>query len=269
MDDRDAVAFLQWALPRMGLRWPGFRKVRGQVKKRIQRRMSALGDPDLQAYRRRLEADPAEWRALDALCRITISRFHRERRVFERLRARVLPDQTRAARDHGERALRVWSCGCASGEEPWSIAIAFHLEVAREVPGVELDLVSTDVDPIVLERARVGCYEPGSLHEVPSAWRDVAFDRGGSLACVADALRAGVTFRREDVRDAMPEGPFRVILCRYLAFTYFDEPLQRRVLDGFLRRLAPGGALVVGAHERLPACAALEPIERLPIFVTR
>jgi hypothetical protein len=80
MQDAECVALLRWALPRLGLRWPGFRKVRRQVCKRINRRIKELGLADVAAYREHLERVPEEWPRLDALCRITISRFYRDRR---------------------------------------------------------------------------------------------------------------------------------------------------------------------------------------------
>ena len=89
MDDRDCIAFLQWALPQQELRWPNFRKVRRQVCKRLTQRIGELGLDGFAAYRRRLEADPAEWRAFDECCYITISRFFRDKGVFEVLRKRV------------------------------------------------------------------------------------------------------------------------------------------------------------------------------------
>lgn len=87
MSKRDAqwVSFLQWALPRLGLRWPGFRKVRRQVIKRIARRIEALQLGDLDSYRRYLETHEQEWLRLDDFCRITISRVYRDRRVFDSL----------------------------------------------------------------------------------------------------------------------------------------------------------------------------------------
>jgi chemotaxis protein methyltransferase CheR len=87
---------------------------------------------------------------------------------------------------------------------------------------------------------------------VPEAWRARAFDRDGATWRVRDELRAAVSFRREDLRTSAPDGPFDVVLCRNLAFTYFDEPLQRAVADRIVLRLRPGGLLVLGSHERLP-----------------
>ena len=97
MKNAECVDFLQWALPRLGMRWPGFRKVRRQVCKRIDRRLRELGLPDLAAYRIRLGQDSTEWKFLDGACRITISRFYRDRGVFDALGANVLPALARAA----------------------------------------------------------------------------------------------------------------------------------------------------------------------------
>jgi chemotaxis protein methyltransferase CheR len=72
MSDPELVAFLQWGLPRLGLRWPGYRKVRARVRKKLNERLRVLGLPDIAAYRDRLDAHPQEWAVLDALCRITI-----------------------------------------------------------------------------------------------------------------------------------------------------------------------------------------------------
>ena len=91
MTDSDCIAFLQWALPQLDLYWPGFRKVRRQVCKRLKRRTLDLGLGDFYAYRARLETDPSEWRAFDECCHVTISRFFRDRAIFEAMRDRYCP----------------------------------------------------------------------------------------------------------------------------------------------------------------------------------
>ncbi len=252
MDDYDCTAFLQWALPQRDLRWPGFRKVRRQVCKRLKRRILELGLDDLAAYRRRLDADPAEWRAFDECCHITISRFFRDRGVFEVLRKRVLPEiATRVA--HEKRAARIWSAGCASGEEPYTLKIIWDREVARAIPGAPVSIVATDVDETVLARARRGCFQPTCLRELPPYLLEEAFERAGSLYCVKPQHREGVEFLHQDVRSEAPALLFDLILCRYVAFTYFAEPLQQRVLLRIVDRLAPHGYLVIGTHEQLPS----------------
>ena len=249
--DTDCTAFLQWALPRVDLRWPGFRKVRRQVCKRLKRRMDDLHLADLATYRARLETDPAEWRAFDECCHITISRFFRDKGVFEVLRRRVLPDiAARARRD--ARDAHVWSAGCASGEEPYTLKILWDLEVASSFPDVSLAIVATDVDKVMLARAHAGCFEAGSLHELPPHLANQAFDRVGPLYCVKPRHRNGIEFLYQDLRVEAPTILFDLILCRYVAFTYFALPLQKTVLHQIADRLSPGGYLVIGAHEQLP-----------------
>ena len=250
MSDTDCTAFLQRALPQLSLRWSGFRKVHGQVCKRLKRRMKDLGVADFAAYRTRLEADPAEWRVLDACCHVTISRFFREKRVFEVLRSRVLPEI--AARAHcEERAARMWSAGCASGEEPYTLKILWDLEIARPYPdSVPLSIIATDTDRAMLARAEKACFTAGSLRELPLL--NQAFDREGSLYCLKRPYREGIEFLLQDLRLGAPPDPFDLILCRYVAFTYFSLPLQEEVLLRIRDRLFPGGYLVIGGDERLP-----------------
>ncbi len=252
MNDTVCIGLLQAVLPRLRMRWAGFRKVRRQVCRRIDRRLRALGLPDAAAYRAYLDAHPAEWDALDALCRVTISRFYRDRGVFEALREAVLPDLAGHALAAGGDALRGWSAGCASGEEPYTLAILWRHALQPRFPGLALRLTATDTDAHLLERARRGCYPAGTLKELPDAWRAAAFVRQDNTFCLRPAYRAGIDWRRQDLRRAMPEGPFHLVLCRNLVFTYFDAALQRELLGRLAARLAPRGVLVLGKHEALP-----------------
>jgi chemotaxis protein methyltransferase CheR len=259
MSRRETIAFLQWAVPRLGLRWAGYRNVRGQVEKRVGRRVAELALPDLAAYRARLETDPAEWQVLSGLCGVTISRFYRDRCVWEAIADEVLPRAAEAALAARQTELRCWSLGCASGEEPYTLAIAWELKLVERYPGLRLSVVGTDFDERVLARARTAEYEASSLRELPEGWRDQAFELRGPWLRVRDRFRAGVDLRREDIRVSLPERRFRVILCRNFVFTYFDEALQQRTLQGILERMEEGGFLVIGRHERPPSGAALEP----------
>ena len=252
MDDRDCVAFLQWALPRLGLHWPGFRKVRGIVCKRVERRRRLLEVGTLAAYRERLEGDAQEWEALRALCSIPISRFFRDYSVFHALEHAVLPALAAAAAERGDRALECWSAGCASGEEAYTVAILWRLRLSTLYPAVGLRVLATDVDEGLLQRAAIGCYRWSSLREVPEASRSQAFVQRGEVYCVREAFRTPVTFERQDIRRIIPQRRFDLILCRNLVLTYFELDLQRAVTRRLADALWPGGALVVGMHESLP-----------------
>jgi chemotaxis protein methyltransferase CheR len=253
LSDAECVDMLRFALPRLGLRWEGFRRVRRQVCRRVARRMRELGVSDAGAYRARLEADPAEWRRLDGMCRISISRCFRDRSVFAALESRVLPALAERAHAQGRTALRAWCAGCASGEEAWSLAALWTSALVPRAPGLRLAILATDVDPQLLERARRGCFRRSSLREVPAEVLAFAFEPCEPGYVVREALRQGVEFRCQDLREQLPEGPFDLILCRNAAFTYFGDALQREILAGLEARLRPGGALVIGLHESLPA----------------
>jgi len=226
-----------------------------RIHTRLKRRMSDLQLTDFAAYRTRLEADPAEWQILDQACHITISRFFRDRGVFEALRKRVLADiAVRAKRER--REARAWSAGCASGEEAYTVKILWGLEVACSCPGVSLSITATDVDKTMLARARKACFEPSSLRELPPHLVRQAFDRVGQALCVRQPHREGIDFLFQDLRLEAPDLLFDLILCRYVAFTYFAVPLQYQVLGRIVERLLPNGYLVIGTHERLPGDAA-------------
>jgi chemotaxis protein methyltransferase CheR len=238
----ECIAFLQSALPKLGLRWQGFRRVRRQVCRRVSRRIAVLGLSDWDAYRAYLDDHEQEWDVLNGLCRVTISRFWRDRAVFETLRDDVLPALG--------STVSAWSAGCASGEEPYSLVLA-----AAEA-GVAVRVLATDVDLALLERAERACYPESSLRDLPPALRRRAFDGG----CLLPEFREPVRLRRHDLRDGPPGGPYDVVLCRNLVFTYFSDELQLEVGRRLVRSLRPGGALVVGAHEAPPeALGELEP----------
>jgi chemotaxis protein methyltransferase CheR len=256
MLDRECVEFLQWALPQLNRPWAGFRKVRRQLCRRIERRCRALALANVAAYRNYLEHHPDEWPRLDALCPITISCFYRDTAMWAALAAEVLPTLARSVGARDELVLRAASIGCASGEEPYTLMLAWQFAVAPQFPGMRFEVTATDVVDAVLERARIGCFADGNLRLLPPAWREHAFERVGERWCLRARYRDGVTFFRQDLRAALPLHTFDLILCRNLVFTYFDTPIQRMLLTRLLTRLAPGGALVIGRRERLPAGAA-------------
>jgi chemotaxis protein methyltransferase CheR len=266
MKDADCVAFLCWALPQLDLHWPGFRKVHRQVCNRLKRRMHELQLADFAAYRMRLEADPTEWRIFDGCCHITISRLFREKAVFDVLRERVLPDLAARASREG-RGVRAWSAGCASGEEAYSLKILWDLRISSSFPHVRFSILATDVDEAVLARARAGCFKPTSLREMPLPLIEGAFDRAGPLYCVKSTHRESIDFAFQDLRWEMPPQPFDLILCRYVAFTYFAAPLQRIVLARLVDRLLPDGYLVIGSDEKLPdGTRGLTSLADAPVF---
>jgi chemotaxis protein methyltransferase CheR len=256
MRDEECVRLLQWALPQLRMRWAGFRKVRGQVCKRVARRMGELGVKREADYRAYLESSPQEWSLLDSLCRVSVSRFYRDRLLFTHLQRQVFPELARAALRRGDDRLRVWSLGCASGEEPYSVALMWMLELQACYPGLRLEILATDADGTLLRRARRGCYPYSAVKNLPAAWRQTAFTRQGDHYLLKDSYRQPVSFAEQDVRIDITGGPLDLVLCRNLVFTYFTEPVQCQVLQRLQASIRDGGGLVIGIHETLPTCAA-------------
>lgn len=252
MTDQQCVEFLQWALPQLRLRWPGFRKVRRQVHKRINRRMGELGLSEVADYRSYLTAHPAEWPVLDGFCRISISRFYRDKSVWDCLGEHVLPELARTAAARDEQAVRCWCAGCASGEEVYTLAIVWNTRVRPRFPGTRFRLLATDVDDEMLRRARRARYQASSLKDVPPDWLSGAFTRAAEEYVLCRDLSSPIELRRQDIRRELPAGPFHLVLCRNLVFTYFDEDLQRQILKQIVQRVVPDGILVIGKQEPLP-----------------
>ncbi len=254
--DEELVPFLQWALPRMGYRWRGYRKVRRQVKRRIAARLEDLGLAELDEYRRYLEENPDEWERLDRCCRITISRFYRDRQIWDVLRGEVLPRLAEGARVAGRDTLHALSMGCASGEEPYTLRLCWELDEDPPWHGLSLRVDAFDAAPHMVERGRRARYSGGSLRELPEGWVGAGFevlDGAEEEYELREHLR-GVRFFVADVRDWQPDGEqlYDIVFCRNLAFMYFDEAWRAETLEKIARWTRPGGVLVVGNHDVIP-----------------
>jgi len=255
MKDEDCVQFLQWALPQRQMRWAGFRKVRAQVCKRLDRRLRQLQLHDVHAYQTHLQTHPEEWEVLDALSRVTISRFYRDKLLFQYLGSDVLPELARQALGRGATRLKVWSAGCAGGEEAYSVSLLWLLQLQNDFPTLPIAITATDAGEDMLARARHGCYAYSSIKNLPSSWKEMGFSREQNQYCLKPPYRQPVTFLQQDIRQTTPGQDFDLVLCRNLAFTYFDTPLQCVVLEQIQRAIVPCGVLVLGIHENLPDCA--------------
>jgi chemotaxis protein methyltransferase CheR len=234
-------AFLSEVLPPIGLSPSAYR--RRNIKRRIVRRMETAGIHEFHRYLDLVRHDPEELEVLRSILVVTISRFFRNAQVFHFLSREVLP---RLAEKSQPVA---WSAGCASGEEPYSVRMAWE-EMPGEKPG--LALLATDVDPVSLERAEAGSYQESSLRELPAGLRRKYFSREGNSYRICEAVRGSVQFRKLDLLRDPPPGRFDLILCRNAAFTYFSPEKRLAVVGTFAAALREGGYLVIGRTESLP-----------------
>lgn len=231
--------------------------------RRIEVRMRARAVGTLSGYAALLESDPEELDLLLRALSVRVTSFFRNPDTWQRLAELLALDRIGSA-----GRITAWSMGCATGEEPWSLAMLLlaHSRRSGGVPPVDsIRVIASDVDAQALSAAETGRY-PAS---VQAAIREALTDSFGTVAGgrfeVAPVLRAIVKFRREDLTvPAARPGWHDVICCRNLLI-FLGREGQRRVLDAAFRALRPGGLLVLGRTESL---IALPHSDLLPADVT-
>ncbi|HTX35229.1 MAG TPA: CheR family methyltransferase [Bryobacteraceae bacterium] len=179
--------------------------------------------------------------------------FFREPDHFEFLATRVLPDLD--ARNGADRRSLVWSAGCSTGEEPYTLAMVLS-EYAQGHAGFRFSVLATDISTAVLAKARLGVFKAEAVKPVRENLRRKyvmrSRDPGADQVRIVPELRAKVEFRRMNFMDAghaLPAPP-EIVFCRNVII-YFDRPTQLRVLERLTRQLAPGGYFFSGHSESL------------------
>lgn len=249
--------FLRRMAPLLDIAWRKYR--RRQSHRGLQRRLAARG-VDLAEYAEILARDAAERERLVLAMRVTVSRFYRDPPVWGDLARVVLPDLLQRLGE--DETLRVWSAGCACGEEPYSIAILWSRLPLSVRQGRRLQVLATDVDEEALGRGRDGIYPRSSVRQVPAPREDVlqsvlAEPARPHRVRVREALRGVVRFARHDLLEDPPPEGMHLVLCRYLAFTYYRGERLRRATRALASALDEGGALVVGAKESMAETGTL------------
>ena len=222
---------------------------RGLLAGSLLPRLRALEMTSFAAYYERVWTDHDELtRMIDALCS-SDTRFFREPKQFEFLEQEVLPAWRAAARA-GLRAerVRVWSAGCGTGEEPFSIAMS----LAWHLPNWSIEIVASDVSPKVLERAATAVWPQERAQELPPHYRKTFMQRQDGTMVPRPELASLVRFTRMDLNEDSHAvmGRFDLIFCRNVLI-YFDAESRTLALRRLLPRLAPDGYFFVGHSESL------------------
>jgi chemotaxis protein methyltransferase CheR len=219
---------------------------REMVYARLSRRLRALRITSFDDYLRFLELEPAEWEHCTNALTTNVTAFYREGHHFD-----VLAGHARAAACEGE-PFRVWSAGCSTGEEPYTIAMC----LAEAIPGRNFQVFATDIDTQVLAHARAAVYPVQSVTALAPERQKRFFLRGvgrfEGRARVRRDLAAHVEFERLNLMDAdwPVAGGFHAIFCRNVMI-YFDKPTQRRLIERFWSLLEPAGLFFAGHAESL------------------
>ncbi|WP_066549453.1 MULTISPECIES: CheR family methyltransferase [unclassified Sphingomonas] len=214
-------------------------------------------------YVKRIESDQTERKR--AICALTTNHtfFFREGHHFDHLHDDVRPALQRKL--SAGQPVRIWSAGCSSGEETWSLVTTMLGEdrgVGHRMAESDLIVLASDIADHALISARQATYSAASLEAVPAPLRKLWFDERDGLATVSAAARAVVRFRTLNLLGPWPMSRlFDVIFCRNVMI-YFDQPTKERLVARFAEQLLPGGTLYIGHSERVtgPAAALLSPI---------
>jgi len=197
--------------------------------------------------------DDEEYEKLFEALTINLSYFFRDGTTFEALRDKVLRPLLREKAEQGSRLVRVWSAGCAGGEEPYSVAILFHELLGGELQNWRIRILATDLDAGALEKARRGVYDEFSFRGMDPRYLRRYFDpvSQGEYA-IKPQVAALVKFERHDLIADPPPRRLDLILCRNVLI-YFSREQQGRLLKTFHRALNDRGYLVIGKTEVLMA----------------
>ncbi len=232
------------------------------LRRRVAARMAKVCHGDHADYLQRLRVNPGECDRLIEAITINVSSFFRDPMVYEALARDVLPELIERKQANGTKEIRVWSAGCAAGEEPYSIAILLDQALKGQKSDWSCLIFATDLDNAVLERAKVGVYDRKQLKDTRLGVVDGYFTPEGDGYRLRPFLRKMVQFSRGDLvspEHAIPAGSifgsFDLVLCRNVLI-YFSTEVQAAVFAQLDRSLAPGGYLVLGDSETL--CPELE-----------
>ena len=259
MDDQQFRQLLQY----LGLSWQGYRKVRKGVKRRIGRHMHVLGCQNVTAYLLELDRSEKLRRKCKRLMTVSISRFFRDRKLWEILQKEILPQFVERHR----KKIKVWSAGCACGEEVYSLKIIWDVLMASIKGMPDLEITGSDMNPIYLKRARAGIYPSSSLKEVPYGLRSVYFSAqpDKKTYLIKASLKKDIFWKTDHLLDDPPWSSFDLIFLRNNVLTYYQDELRKSALKKVIDSLALDGFLIIGSHEKLPLERPdLAPLSSLP-----
>ncbi len=222
----------------------------------VARRLAVVGAADAEAYQRRLDTDQREAESLWDSLLVSHSEFFREPLEFALLEEVVLPELIRHTKRAGQRELRVWSAGCAAGQEPYSLAILLDALTARSETDIGFRIFATDVSEANLAAARSGVYHEAAVQNVRLRHLHSWFSRQGNSYALASRLRERVSFSAYDLLDERTASPpacifgdFDLIVCGNVMF-YYREQWRQTILGKILRNLRPGGYFATSGTER-------------------
>jgi len=184
------------------------------------------------------------------LLTVSISRFFRDRQLWQDLQQKIFPELVQSE----NKEIRIWSAGCACGEEVYTIKIIWERMQSSRIPLPLLRITATDHNPLYIEKARDGRYSSSSLKDVPDYLRSIYFVpvKGAKRYSIQPFLKDNIIWQTTDFIYSAPGSGYHVIFLRNNLLTYYREHLQKIAFIKIIDSLANNGFLIIGAHESLP-----------------
>lgn len=225
------------------------------LERRIRQRLTSTACNDFNDYLSFIQENSDELDHLLDVLTINVSRFFRDPLTFELIAERILPAIIQKKIESGDHSLRVWSAGCAKGEEPYSIAIIINELLGKEDVEMSLHFFATDIDSSALKDAEKAVYSLTSIENIKHRLLMEYFIKEGRSFKLIPEIRKLVTFSHYDMLDKRhgvpPEsifGNFDLVLCRNLLI-YFNTEYQETILKRLYHSLTPDGYLILGEAE--------------------
>lgn len=225
------------------------------VVERLQKTLRVGGFESFRAYYEHVVKDRSGQAVLELIDRISTNHtsFFREKDHFVFMQTTWLPAVKKRAQQSGAKNVRIWSAGCSSGEEPYTIAMLLADLFEAEAAGWDLGVLATDISTTVLEKAQAGIYSDTQLESVPDTYKRKYFKQAGDgLYAVTPAIKSLILYRRLNLmnKEYPFKGQFQIIFCRNVMI-YFDEPVREGLLERYHRYLEPNGYLFIGHSESI------------------
>src|SRR3954453_7467760 len=224
-----------------GFDFSGYKKT--TLGRRIEKRMAAVGADNFAAYEDHLEANPREFTELFNTILINVTSFFRDAPAWDFVRDDVLPDLLASIPDN--RPLRIWSAGCASGEEAYTIAMVLAEKMGADAFKANVKIYATDIDDNALSDARQGIYPNEALKAVPEPLIEKYFEPNPRRLAFRPDLRRAIIFGRNDLMLDAPISRIDLLVCRNVLM-YFTPEAQARILERFNFALNPNAFLFLG-----------------------
>jgi two-component system, chemotaxis family, CheB/CheR fusion protein len=239
-------ALLEFLRDQRGFDYTSYR--RPSLIRRFEKRMQAAGAKTYDEYKDYLETHPEEYAELFNTILINVTGFFRDKEAWDLLAEKVLPTIVGEERD--DRPIRIWSAGCASGEEPYTVAMLLCEALGDEEFGPRAKIYATDIDGDALAQAREALFTAKQLENVPVELQEKYLPRVNHVFQVRSDVRRAVIFGRNDLLQDPPISRVDLLICRN-TLMYFAPTAQDRILSNFHFALQPGGFLMVGKAEAL------------------